>query len=163
MKLLVIETRDKTKDAISSCFNDQNYDFALTPGQNEKVKEKVKQTMFLKYGYDHPQQVPEIKEKKTNTNIEKYGGRSPAASIDVRNKMKSTSLERYGETNYSKTTISKENSIIRNKNKRNRDIVKLILENTTRKQRQDAGLLKGWYQLSDEKLHILYDSIFHQN
>jgi hypothetical protein len=129
------------------------------PMQLDAVKNKVKLTMIEKYGYESPQQVPEIRMKTAITNTKKYGGSSPACSEAVMNKMKQTCIERYGVDSYAKSELGKKESSSIKINKRKREIVDLILKNTTKRQRSDLGLTKGWYQKEDDYLLSIYERL----
>jgi hypothetical protein len=127
--------------------------------QLEEVKEKIKQTCIEKYGYDSTQKVPEIREKTVITNNIRYGGNAPACSDEVKEKMKQTCIEKYGVENYSKTIEARQKSKETKINKRKRQIVDLIIEITTKKQRGELGLGKGWYQREDEYLFDIYEQL----
>jgi hypothetical protein len=71
--------------------------------------------------------------------------------------MKSTNMEKYGVDSYAKTDESKSISKKRNASKRNRDIVKKILKETSQKERKIMGLGRGWYQRDTTLLKEIYE------
>lgn len=71
------------------------------PLQNDKVKEKLKNTCLKKYGCENPLQNDKVKEKVKQTCLEKYGTGCALQNEDVKNKCKNTKLEKYGNPYYS--------------------------------------------------------------
>ena len=147
------------------------------PGQCEEVKKKAKITKKEKYGDENYVNVEKArktkqerygdpgytnKEKAMSTNSVRYGGNAPASSPEVVNKMKRTSMERYGAENYNQSDEGRRVNVQVKKDKKNREIVSLILQMTTKKQRGEKGLGRGWYQRSDEYLQEVYSKIINQ-
>jgi hypothetical protein len=147
------------------------------PMQCEEVKKKAKITKKEKYGDENYVNVEQIRktkeerygdpsytnrEKALSTNNIRYGGNAPASSPEVVNKMKRTSMERYGAESYSQSDEGRRVNVQVKKDKRNREIVSLILQMTTQKQRGEMGLGRGWYQKSDEYLQEVYSKIINQ-
>ena len=64
------------------------------------VKEKIKQTLFEKYGSYTTFGSKIIKEKIKNINFKKYGSESPFGSKEIQEKCKETKLEKYGDEYY---------------------------------------------------------------
>ena len=77
------------------------------PLQLDSIKEKVKQTNLEKYGVENPLQLDSIKEKVKQTNLEKYGG-TGFASKELNAKAEKTNLERYGVENISQSAMIKD-------------------------------------------------------
>lgn len=69
---------------------------------NEKVKEKAKQTCLKKYG-KHPQQIKEIREKAKQTCLKKYGVEFATQSNQFKKNRKITCLKKYGVDEFSKS------------------------------------------------------------
>lgn len=65
--------------------------------QSPDVKERTKQTVRERYGVDHALAAPEIRRRIEETNLRKYGSRSPASSEEVKAKIRETNLERWGQ------------------------------------------------------------------
>ena len=63
-----------------------------------ELREKMRQTLLLNYGVEHPSQNLDIKEKMKKTNMERYGVEHPSQNLDIKEKMKKTNMERYGAT-----------------------------------------------------------------
>ena len=61
--------------------------------------QKLKMTIYDKYGVDNISQVQEIKDKKTNTTLKNWGVENPFQSEEVKTKSKETCLEKYGFEN----------------------------------------------------------------
>ncbi len=90
---------------------------------NEKTKEKTKQTNLEKYGVETPLQNEEVKQKIKKTNLERYGVENPSQNEEVKEKKKQatdyiliskkykkTNLERYGVEYYFQSKEFKENN-----------------------------------------------------
>ena len=67
-----------------------------SPFSKSSVQDKIKKTIYDKYGVDNPLKADSILKKRNETNIAKYGGKSPACSKEVEDKKKKTCLEKYG-------------------------------------------------------------------
>jgi hypothetical protein len=78
--------------------------------QDDKVKEKRKQTCKEKYGVENTSQLEEIKEKIKKTCKEKYNTEYAAQADTVKIKIRETNLERYGVSSPSQLDIFKEKS-----------------------------------------------------
>lgn len=65
-----------------------------------KIREKIGDVMFKKYGNRNPSQIPEFREKFKQTLMEKYGVEHPMQIKGAIQKIKNTKLERYGDPNY---------------------------------------------------------------
>lgn len=85
------------------------------PFQNESVKKKIKETVFIKYGVENVNKLSEVRNKIENTRqerygkdkksivekskktfIENYGVDNPQKNASIREKTKNTNIERYG-------------------------------------------------------------------
>lgn len=88
------------------------------PFARPEVKDKIREAMRDKYGYEHAQQVPEIRARTTVTSQERYGGvllsspvlsekirdtnrtlygdEFPQRTQEIKNKIQETNLARYG-------------------------------------------------------------------
>jgi len=63
---------------------------------NDKIKDKITQTMQNKYGHNHHMKNQEIKDKVKNTNLDKYGFENVSQSQEIQNKIKKTNIVKYG-------------------------------------------------------------------
>jgi hypothetical protein len=63
------------------------------------IREKIKNTNYLKYGFNTPIQNEEIKKKIQKTNLKKYDSVTPFHSKKIQEKCKLTIKEKYGVTN----------------------------------------------------------------
>ena len=63
---------------------------------NEKKKEKSKQTCLERYGVEHSAQSKQIREKSKQTCLERYGVENPMKNQNIKNKSKNTNINRYG-------------------------------------------------------------------
>lgn len=66
------------------------------PFESDIVKEKIKQTMKEKYGYEHHMMDPKKVKQAQNTNLNKYGFPNVAQVPEFQEKIKETNLEKYG-------------------------------------------------------------------
>lgn len=75
------------------------------PMRDPSIREKYRQTMLEKYGYEHNWQLPEeqakshsdeAKQKMRKTCLERYGVPVSSMAKSVKEKVKQTNLERYG-------------------------------------------------------------------
>ena len=62
----------------------------------ENIKNKSKQTWFIKYGVENPFQAEEVKEKIKITSLQRYGVEHPFQAEEVKTKFKQTCLDKYG-------------------------------------------------------------------
>jgi hypothetical protein len=67
--------------------------------QSEKVKAKIKKSMFDKYGETSSMRVESCREKAKQTNLDRYGAENPFASEQIKEKIRQTNLDRYGVEN----------------------------------------------------------------
>lgn len=124
--------------------------------QLEDVKEKIQITNMERYGHKVARMNVEVNDKIATTNQIRYGGKSPAACPKVIEKMRQTNLKKYGVENYSESKEFKNKQRKLNTNKRNRKIVQDILDSTTKIQRKELKLTKGWYQWNDTRLEEIF-------
>lgn len=66
------------------------------PFQNEEIKQKIKDTMIIKYGYEHHMMNPDKIKQTQENNIKKYGHHNVAQVPEIKEKIKETNLEKYG-------------------------------------------------------------------
>lgn len=64
--------------------------------QNDKIKEKIKNTLVEKYGVEHPLQNKSILEKEKQTNLKRYGVEFVMQNKDKFEKSKQTCQKNYG-------------------------------------------------------------------
>lgn len=76
--------------------------------QLPEVKDKLKETMVERYGFDNPKKVDFINAKIEVTNMEKYGTIYPMQNKEVKQKQVNTVIDRYGVSSYNKTDEFKE-------------------------------------------------------
>ena len=81
--------RDKIKETVTNRYGYDNVMLSPT------IKQKSIATIQDRYGVDNIGQLEETKTKVLNTNLEKYNGH-PSSSIAVKNKKKETNISRYG-------------------------------------------------------------------
>lgn len=62
----------------------------------ESFKEKRKETIYSKYGVEHPFQNEDVKQKYKDTMLDKYGVTSPLKNKDIYEKYVNTMINRYG-------------------------------------------------------------------
>jgi len=72
-----------------------------------EVQEKIRSTMFERYGFENPQQVPEIRARTSDTCGERYGGVFRASPV-IDGKSRETNRERYGDEFPQRTSEVKE-------------------------------------------------------
>ena len=65
-----------------------------------EVRQKIKNTLYKKYGSYTTFGSDIIRNKIQQTNLQKYGSISPFGSKDIQQKLKETKIERYGDENY---------------------------------------------------------------
>lgn len=75
---------------------------------NEKRKEKVKQTCLKRYGVENGRQVSGVTEKIQQTCLERYGVTHHLKDKNILKKLQQTCLEKYGVTNVNKMPDVKE-------------------------------------------------------
>lgn len=125
-----IDCRKKMKsDTMKSCSNSIDWDLRNQktkqtnldrigcewPTQNKDVRDKVKNTVKLKYGVDNVFKSTETKNKIKKTNIKKYGVDNYAKTIECKNKINLTSVLKYNSNHYlssDKRKIEKYNDLI---------------------------------------------------
>ena len=64
-----------------------------------EIKQKYEQSMFNKYGVEHPWQTEEVQNKNKNTMLNRYGVENPGQSAEIQAKVRQTCLDRYGVSN----------------------------------------------------------------
>lgn len=74
---------------------------------SSEVKDKMKNSMFEKYGVPHNSYRKETVESRKKTLLKNYGVDSPLKNKELKEKCKSTCIKKYGVDNYSKTEKSK--------------------------------------------------------
>lgn len=77
------------------------------PFQSRTVKDKIKKTLFDKYGVENVSQNKEIQKKKEETALKNFGVKHPSQNKEVLEKCKKTCLEKYGVDSPSKSSIVK--------------------------------------------------------
>ena len=82
------------------------------PLQNENIKEKLKFDNLEKYGFEYATQNKNIKEKTKITNLNKYEVEYGLQNVNIKEKSKKSNLNKYGVEFFSKSEISKLNSVI---------------------------------------------------
>jgi hypothetical protein len=93
--------KEKSKETCLNKYGVENY------RKTDEYNEKSKKTNLEKYGYEHPSSSNIIKEKVKLRNNELFGVDYPAQNILILEKMKKTNLEKYLVDNYSKTLSAK--------------------------------------------------------
>ena len=74
-----------------------------TPLKNDKIKERIKETLLENWGVEHPLKSKDILDKLKSTNLEKWGFDNPSKSPIVINKIKEHNLEKWGVDWYYKS------------------------------------------------------------
>jgi hypothetical protein len=67
--------------------------------QSKEISKKIKTSMLLNHGVEHPQQSKEIVSRIKKTNIERYGVEHPTQNKNVIKKIKTTNIRKYGVEN----------------------------------------------------------------
>lgn len=130
--------------------------------QLPEVQAKMRATTLERYGVENVNESPIVRTKTKRTCQDRYGGNAPAASLEVQAKIRATTLERYGVESVAQLPDSISASKVRNRAKRERDVVSRILACTSKKQRRKIGLGRGWYQRSTEDLEQVLTTISQQ-
>lgn len=73
--------------------------------QIPEIKEKIKETCLVKYGFDHPMKNKEIKNKAEQTCLRKYGVKWAFTSQETYEKIKIYNLEKWGVDNCMKSKV----------------------------------------------------------
>lgn len=63
---------------------------------SDTIKDRIKETLVVKYGVNHPGKSDIVKDKIKKTCVEKYGVTNPAKSEDIKKKMRQTCQDKYG-------------------------------------------------------------------
>lgn len=71
--------------------------------QNEEIKEKIRDSIFEKWGVFSFTKTEAYKEKSIKTNLDKYGVEHPMKLDEVKEKAKSTNIKKYGFVSHTKT------------------------------------------------------------
>jgi hypothetical protein len=74
---------------------------------NEKVKEKKKETFLKHYGVENSLLSKELKNKIEETNLRKYGAKNVFASEIIKKRIEETNLEKYGVKNATQSEVVK--------------------------------------------------------
>lgn len=77
---------------------------------SDTIKDRIKETLVVKYGVNHPGKSDIVKDKTKKTCVEKYGVTNPAKSEDIKKKMRKTCQDKYGVDFVFQTTEFKENA-----------------------------------------------------
>ena len=149
------------------------------PLQNDKIKQKYKETcykkygvnwilqssemkengMLKKYGVDNYAKTEEWKEKTKNKCNMKYGENFYVLTEEFKEKSKITSIKKYGVDHHTKTEKYKENVINEKKSKSRRPIV---IELRQLLKEKNVKLKRGWYQKSEKELTDIRDKLISQ-
>lgn len=60
--------------------------YVINPFSKQEIKDKIKNTLMEKYGFDHPSKIKEIKDKRDRTMIERYGSAYSFNNETINNK-----------------------------------------------------------------------------
>lgn len=121
-----IITQEEFIDRVTKIFPDYDFSEAVYKGIDEKVevkckhgiwwqkphelfkgfsackecqKEKRKNTMITRYGYETPFNSEEVRKKSQRTMIERYGAKTPFESKKLKEKIYQTMIKKYGDKN----------------------------------------------------------------
>lgn len=85
-----VRTKERLKNTLFEKYGTE------TTFDNVEIREKAKNTFIKKYGVDNPLKIKAVQEKMKETNLERYGVEYTFQSEEVKDKIKQTNLEKYG-------------------------------------------------------------------
>jgi len=127
--------------------------------KTEEYKEKYSSTSLLRYGFDNPNKHPAIKQKIIDTNMKTFGVPYYTQSERFRDSATNTWLEKYGVDNPSKSESIKnkigEKAKERDRKKRQRFQVVTIQKYIDKFGSKSVGCGNAWFRKSDDFLDSL--------
>ena len=68
----------------------------INPGQNQEIKDKIKETFISKYGVINPGQLESTIIKREKTNLKKYGNKIPMRNKNIKEKCIKKVTDKFG-------------------------------------------------------------------